>query len=209
MTPFFSGWLATMWAGVRPIMFLAAEPTATTLSVFVSTATTEGSESTTPRLLTNTNVFAVPKSIATSGVNSRPNTPILATEFPTLHPREGLANPESLYTIRRRTRASPGGVMRYLRCTIGRWNVELNSEETREAFRLINDEGLRVFRSQPGFVRYRLMVADSTTTIAVAEWESEELGKPGAQRYWEWLKSSGIAEKLSLETYDGPVVVAS
>jgi hypothetical protein len=53
------------------------------------------------------------------------------------------------------------------------------------------------------------MVADSTTTIAVAEWESEELGKPGAQRYREWLRSSGIADKLSLETYDGEIVVAS
>ncbi len=99
--------------------------------------------------------------------------------------------------------------MTYLRCTIGRWNVDLSSEEAREAFGLINDEGLRVFRSQPGFIRYRLMVADPTTTIAVAEWENEELGKPGAQRYREWLSSSGIAQKLSLETYDGEVVVAS
>jgi hypothetical protein len=63
----------------------------------------------------------------------------------------------------------------YLRCTVGRWNVDLSSEEAREAFRLINDEGLRVFRSQPGFIRYRLMVADSTTTIAVAEWETRSL----------------------------------
>jgi hypothetical protein len=98
----------------------------------------------------------------------------------------------------------------YLRCTIGRWNIDsLDSDEGREAFRLINDEGLRVFRSQPGFIRYRLIVADPTTTIAVAEWESEELDKPGAQRYREWLRSSGIAQKLSLETYDGEVVVAS
>ncbi len=99
--------------------------------------------------------------------------------------------------------------MTYLRCTIGRWNIDLNSEEGRESFRLIDDEGLRVFNNQPGFIRYRLMVADLTTTVAVAEWESEELGKPGAARYREWLRSSGIAEKLSLETYDGPVVVAS
>lgn len=99
--------------------------------------------------------------------------------------------------------------MTYLRCTIGRWNIDLSSEEAREVFRLINDEGLRVFRSQPGFIRYRLMVADPTTTIAVAEWESEELGKPGAQRYREWLSSSGIVQRLSLETYDGEVVVAS
>ena len=99
--------------------------------------------------------------------------------------------------------------MTYLRCTIGRWNIDLNSEEGREAFRLIEEEGLRVFREQSGFVRYRLMVADPSTTIAVAEWESEELGKPGAQRYREWLSSSGIAQKLSLETYDGEVMVAS
>ena len=99
--------------------------------------------------------------------------------------------------------------MTYLRCTIGRWKIDLSSDEAKEAFRLIDEEGVRVFRSQPGFVRYRLMVADPSTTIAVAEWDSEELGKPGAQRYREWLSSSGIAEKLSLETYDGKVVAAS
>ena len=105
-------------------------------------------------------------------------------------------------TLRRRA-------VMYLRCTIGRWTIDLDSEEGREAFRLIDEEGVRVFRNQPGFVRYRLMLADPKTTIAVAEWESEELGKPGAWRYREWLKSSGIAEKLSLETYDGEVVAAS
>ena len=99
--------------------------------------------------------------------------------------------------------------MTYLRCTIGKWKIHLSSDEAREAFRLIDKEGVRVFRDQPGFIRYRLMVANPTTTIAVAEWESEELGKSGAQRYREWLSSSGIAEKLSLETYDGEVVAAS
>ena len=99
--------------------------------------------------------------------------------------------------------------MTYLRCTIGRWKIDLSSDEAKEAFRLIDEEGVRLFRTQPGFVRYRLMVADPLTTIAVAEWESEELGKPGAQRYREWLSSSGISEKLSLETYDGEVVAAS
>jgi hypothetical protein len=105
--------------------------------------------------------------------------------------------------------SKPGGVVTYLRCTIGRWTIDLRSEEGQEAFRLIKDEGLRVFRNQPGFIRYRLMVADPTTTIAVAEWENEELGKPGTQRYREWLRKSSIAQKLSLETYDGEVVVAS
>ena len=99
--------------------------------------------------------------------------------------------------------------MTYLRCTIGRWNIDLSSNKGQETFRLIKDEGLRVFSSQPGFICHRLMLADSTTTIAVAEWESEELVKPGAQRYRQWLRSSGIAEKLSLETYDGPIVDAS
>src|SRR5215216_5861838 len=130
MTPFFKGWVATMWAGVRPIMLLAAEPTATTLSVFVSIATTEGSESTTPRLLTNTNVFAVPKSIATSGVNSRPNTPILATEFPPCtYIRAWLILKAFIPSEGERERA--GGVMTYLRCTIGRWTIDLDSEEGR------------------------------------------------------------------------------
>jgi hypothetical protein len=72
-----------------------------------------------------------------------------------------------------------GGALTYLRCTIGRWTIALDSEEGREAFRLIDTEGVRVFRQQPGFIRSRLLVADPVTTIAVAEWESEELGKPG------------------------------
>jgi heme-degrading monooxygenase HmoA len=73
----------------------------------------------------------------------------------------------------------------------------------------VRDEGLQVFRSQPGFIRYRLMKADPHTTVAVAEWESEDLGKADAGNFRAWLKSSGIAEKLSLETYDGEIVVAS
>lgn len=74
------------------------------------------------------------------------------------------------------------GQKTYLRCTIGNWNVDLDSEEAQEAFRLVSHESLRAFRSQPAFIRYRLMIADPTTTIAVAEWDNEELGKPGAQR---------------------------
>ena len=100
------------------------------------------------------------------------------------------------------------GQKTYLRCTVGKWKVYLDSEEAQEAFRLISDEGLRAFKSQPAFIRYRLMIADPTTTIAVAEWENEELDKPEAQRYREWL-TSNITQKLSLETYDGEVVVAS
>src|SRR5215203_166437 len=62
-----------MLPGVRPSIRFAADPTATTLSVLMSIATTEGSESTIPCPLTNTMVFAVPRSIATSRPNSPPN----------------------------------------------------------------------------------------------------------------------------------------
>ena len=99
--------------------------------------------------------------------------------------------------------------MNYLRMTIGRWKLDLDSPEAREIFRRIQTEGVAVFRSQPGFVRYRLMRADSGTTIAVAEWESEALGSAGARRFRAWLAESGIAEHLTLETFAGEIVAAS
>src|SRR5919107_3220495 len=80
MTPSFKGRMATMLPGVRPSILLAADPTATTLSVLLSMATTEGSERTIPCPLTNTSVFAVPRSIATSLPNSPPNI-ILTSPF--------------------------------------------------------------------------------------------------------------------------------
>lgn len=99
--------------------------------------------------------------------------------------------------------------MAYLRMTIARWNVDVSSGVGREQVRKIQERGLEVFRQQPGFIRYRLMQADPRTTVAVAEWESEELGKPGAQRYRDWMRESGVAEHISLETWDGPILVAS
>jgi hypothetical protein len=99
--------------------------------------------------------------------------------------------------------------MSYLRMTIGRWTVDLDTAEGAEAFRRIQEEGIAVFRRQAGFIQYRLMKADSRTTVAVAEWESEELGKPGAMNYRAWLQESGVRDKLTLETLDGPVVVSS
>src|ERR671918_336897 len=75
ITPSFRGLIATILPGVRPSIRFAADPTATTLSVLASIATTEGSESTIPCPLTNTRVFAVPRSIATSRPNSPPNIP--------------------------------------------------------------------------------------------------------------------------------------
>lgn len=99
--------------------------------------------------------------------------------------------------------------MTYLRATVASWDVDLTSAAGQDMVRQIEEGGLTVFRQQPGFIRYRLMRADTHTTIAVAEWESEDLGRAGAQRYRDWMRSSGIMEHLSLSTYDGPVVVAS
>ena len=52
--------------GVRPSIFLASNPTATTRSVLLFTATTEGSLMTIPRPFIYTNILAVPRSIPIS-----------------------------------------------------------------------------------------------------------------------------------------------
>ena len=100
-------------------------------------------------------------------------------------------------------------VLTYLRCSIGKWSIDLYSREAEEIFRKINDEGVAVFRKQPGFISYRLMRASSDVTVAVAEWKSEELGKAGAKNYRRWLSKSGIWDKLVLQTYDGATVASS
>ena len=98
---------------------------------------------------------------------------------------------------------------RYLRVSTAHWNIDLYSPEAERIFRQIETEGLAVFRAQPGFVRYRLMRADNATTIAVAEWESEQLGLAGAERYRAWMRSVGIMDRLTLETRAGEIVVGS
>ncbi len=98
---------------------------------------------------------------------------------------------------------------RYLRVSIARWNIDLNSAEAERIFHRIETEGVAVFRAQPGFVRYRLMRADRTTTIAVAEWESEQLGKAGAEKYRAWMRSVGIMDRFTLETHAGDIVAGS
>jgi hypothetical protein len=99
--------------------------------------------------------------------------------------------------------------MTYMRVTVGKWRIDLDTPEGEEIFRKIQDDGIRVFREQPGFIQYRLMRVDAHTTVAVAEWGSERLGRPGAESYRYWLKESGIADNLLLETMAGEVVVRS
>jgi len=94
----------------------------------------------------------------------------------------------------------------YLRISIGRWNIDTYSPDAERIFRQIETDGVAVFRAQPGFVRYRLMRENSTTTIAVAEWESEALGLAGAEKYRAWMRSAGIMDRLTLETHTGEIV---
>src|SRR5512141_1149840 len=98
---------------------------------------------------------------------------------------------------------------RYLRVSTARWNIDLHSAEAERIFHQIQTDGVAVFRAQPGFVRYRLMRADSSTTIAVAEWESEQLGLAGAEKYRAWMRNVGIMNHIKLETYSGDIVAAS
>ena len=100
-------------------------------------------------------------------------------------------------------------VPHYLRVSIGHWNVDTYSPEAERIFRQIETDGVAVFRAQPGFVRYRLMRENSTTTIAVAEWESEPLGLAGAEQYRAWMRRVGIMDHLTLETHTGQIVASS
>ncbi len=99
--------------------------------------------------------------------------------------------------------------MAYLRVTVADWDIDLDTAEGQAMIQSIASEGLRVFRAQPGFIDYRLMQAAPRLTIAVAEWQSEELGKKGAQHYRDWMQSSGIMQHLTLHTHDGHIVVSS
>ena len=98
---------------------------------------------------------------------------------------------------------------RYLRVSIARWNINTYSPEAERIFHQIETDGVGVFHEQPGFIRYRLMRADSTTTVAVAEWESEALGTAGAERYRAWMRRVGIMDRITLETRSGSIVAGS
>ena len=98
---------------------------------------------------------------------------------------------------------------RYLRVSVARWSINTYSPEAERIFHQIETDGVAVFRAQPGFVRYRLMRTDSTTTVAVAEWESEQLGKAGAEKYRDWMRKVGIMDRITLETRAGEIVAGS
>ncbi len=98
---------------------------------------------------------------------------------------------------------------KYLRVSVARWTLDLFSTEAERVFRQIETEGVSVFREQAGFISYRLMRADSRTTVAVAEWASKTSGQAGAARYREWMRMVGIMDLISLETHAGEIVARS
>ena len=71
ITPSFSGRIASMSPGVRPSMRFASRPIPRILRDSFSTATTQGSLTTTPSPRTYTSVFAVPRSTAMSCTGTR------------------------------------------------------------------------------------------------------------------------------------------
>ena len=97
----------------------------------------------------------------------------------------------------------------YIRVSIGRWDIDTFSPEAERIFHQIETDGVTVLRAQPGFIRYRLVRENTTTTIAIAEWESEPLGLAGAEQYRAWMRRMGIMERLVLETHTGQIVASS
>ena len=111
--------------------------------------------------------------------------------------------------VRRNTVPQPTQAPHYLRVSIARWNIDTYSPEAERIFHEIETAGVAVFRAQPGFVRYRLMRENKTTTFAVAEWESESLGVAGAEKYRGWMRDAGIMNHITLETHTGEIVASS
>jgi len=111
--------------------------------------------------------------------------------------------------IRRNTVPEQIQAKHYLRVSIARWNIDTYSPDAERIFDEIQTQGVAVFRAQPGFVRYRLMRENRTTTFAVAEWESEALGVAGAEKYRAWMRDAGIMDRITLETHAGQIVAGS
>ena len=97
----------------------------------------------------------------------------------------------------------------YLRVSIARWNIDTYSPDAERICDQIQTQGVAVFRAQPGFVSYRLMRENASTTFAVAEWESERLGIAGAEKYRAWMRDAGIMDRITLETHTGQIVASS
>ena len=98
--------------------------------------------------------------------------------------------------------------MAYLRMTVADWDIDLGSPEALLLIDAIASDGVSVFRAQPGFVRYRLMLAGPRRTVAVAEWRTEADSLSGSARYREWMQTAGVREHITLLTDTGPVIVA-
>jgi hypothetical protein len=100
--------------------------------------------------------------------------------------------------------------MPYLRVSVATWKFDVHAAEGQAAIQKVQEEGIPLLRGLPGFVRYQGAITAPRTTVNIFEWESEAQAKAGAQRFTEWLQSSGISQQLdSLDVHLGEVIVSS
>jgi hypothetical protein len=89
-----------------------------------------------------------------------------------------------------------------------RWNMDTYSPEAERISHEIETEGVLVLRAQPGFVRYRLMRENKTTTFAVAD-GSLRHSVSAAPRSIAAGCDAGIMDHITLETHTGQIVASS
>ena len=99
--------------------------------------------------------------------------------------------------------------MTFQRVTFAEWDIDVDTPEGHRLLDIVRSDGLALFRRQPGFIRYRLVRLGPSRTIALAEWDSEELALAGAARYRSWLETAGLMAHITLTTESGPVLISS
>jgi len=100
--------------------------------------------------------------------------------------------------------------MPYLRVSVATWNVDLHGAAGQAIIQKSQAEGIPLLRGLPGFVRYQGAITGARTSVQVFEWESEAQATAGAQRFTEWLKSSGVGQQIdSIDVHLGEVIISS
>ena len=100
--------------------------------------------------------------------------------------------------------------MAYLRVSIVTWKIDVHGAEAQALTQKVQDEGIPLLRRLPGLARYQAAITGPRTIVNVLEWESEAPAKAGAERFTEWLQSSGLSQQIdSVDAHMGEVLVSS
>ncbi len=100
--------------------------------------------------------------------------------------------------------------MPYLRVSVATWKLDMREAEGQAIIQQTQAEAVSLLRRQPGFVRYQAALTGPRTSVQVFEWESEAQATAGAERFTEWLKSSGVGQQIdSVDAHLGEVIVSS